>query len=76
MFKAKIFNYRDSQTYYKKFGISPDRHFDRLREKYGTDVAISMVDKNMMKAWQDKWKEEAAREERERRILDAECPFE
>lgn len=75
MFRAKIFNYRDSQTYLKKYGISPDKHFDRLREKYGTDTAVKIIDENMMKAWKNKWKEEEKQKEREQRILDAECPF-
>lgn len=76
MFKAKLFNFRDSQTYFKKYGISPDKHFDRLREKYGTDTAVNMIDENMMKAWKSKWKEEEKQKEREQRILETECPFE
>lgn len=75
MFKAKLFNFRDSQTYFKKYGISPDKHFDKLRENYGTAVAVEMIDRNMMKAYESKWKRDREKEERERVQLDAECPF-
>jgi len=71
MFKAKLFNYRDSQTYYRNFGISPDKHFDKLCEKYGKDVAVEMIDRNMLKAWEN----ERKRKELELRALESECPF-
>ena len=58
MFKAKLFNYRDSGIYYKKFGISPDKHYDKLNERYGKDIALKMIDANMLKAFKTKWKEE------------------
>ncbi len=75
MVKARLFPYRHSQVYYRKYGISPDRHFDRLCETYGTDAAIEIIDSNMLKAFESKWKEDKEREEREKRILESECPF-
>lgn len=75
MFKAKLFSFEDSGIYYKKYGISPDRHFDRLRKNYGTDVAIEMVDRNMQKAWESKWKADRKREREWQCVPDAECPF-
>lgn len=75
MTKAKLFNYRDSQLYFKTYGINPEKHFDKLCEKYGTDTAIEMTDRNMMNAWKRKWKADREKEEREKRILDSECPF-
>lgn len=50
MVKAKLFSYAHSGIYYKKYGISPDLHFDKLREKYGSKVAVEIVDRNMEKA--------------------------
>lgn len=75
MFKAKLFDYRDSGIYYKKFGISPDKHFDKFCERYGSDTAVRMIDENMIKAWKSKENEDRKKAEREQRILDAECPF-
>ena len=75
MIKARLFSYRDSGIYYKRFGISPDRHYDKLRESYGADAAIEMIDRNMMKAWEAKWNEDRKREEERQRILESECPF-
>lgn len=75
MFKAKLFNFRDSQIYFKKYGISPDKHFDKLCEIYGTAVAVEMIDRNMMKAYESKWKKDREKEEREKRVLESECPF-
>lgn len=75
MTKAKLFNYRDSQLYFKTYGINPEKHFDKLCEKYGTDTAIEMIDRNMMKAYESKWKRDKEKEDRERAQLDAECPF-
>lgn len=75
MTKSKLLNYRDSQLYFKTYGINPEKHFDMLCEKYGTDTAIEMFDHNMVNAWKRKWKEDREKEEREQRILDSECPF-
>lgn len=74
MTKAKLFDYRNSQLYYKRYGIDPDRHFDRLCEKYGTDVAVDIVDRNMIKIWEGR-KKEAEKQNRFERCSDAECPF-
>lgn len=64
MTKARLFPYREAQIYYKKYGINPDRHFDRLCEKYGTDAAVGIVDRNMKNALFPKWE-----------TAGAECPF-
>lgn len=68
MTKAKLFPYAHSGIYYKKYGISPDLHFDKLREKHGTKVAVEIIDRNMYKALMEK-------QENERCILERECPF-
>lgn len=68
MKKAKLFPYAQSGIYYKKYGISPDRHFDRLREKHGSKAAVEIVDRNMFKALEEK-------RINEQRILERECPF-
>lgn len=75
MFKARLFSFEDSGIYFKKYGISPDKHFDRLCKNYGTDAAVEIVDRNMQKAWESKRKKEKEEEERQQRILDMECPF-
>lgn len=75
MIKAKLFSYSDTNTYYRKYGITPDRHFDRLREKYGTDVAVGIVDRNMIKALECKRKRDIEKEKERQRILESECPF-
>lgn len=57
MTKAKLFSYNDSQIYFRTYGINPEKHFDRLCRNYGTAVAVEIVDENMLKALQKKWKE-------------------
>lgn len=74
MTKARLFDYKNSQLYYKRYGIDPDRHFDKLCEKYGTDVAVDIVDRNMMKIWESRQKE-AQKQNRFERCPDSECPF-
>lgn len=74
MTRARLFDYRNSQLYYKRYGIDPDRHFDKLCGKYGTDVAVDIVDRNMMKIWESR-KKEAEKQNRFERCSDAECPF-
>lgn len=68
MVKAKLFPYAQSGIYYKKYGISPDRYFDKLREKHGSKVAVEIVDRNMLNALEEK-------QRNEQRILESECPF-
>ena len=75
MLKAKLFSYKYSNIYFQKYGISPDKHFDRLRETYGTDYARETVDVNMENALLSAWLEEQQREEERQRILENECPF-
>ena len=64
MTKARLFSYRHSQIYYKKYGIYPDRHFDQLQKKWGSDAAVEIVDGNMKKALMPEWEKACA-----------ECPF-
>ena len=68
MVKAKLFSYAHSGIYYRKYGISPDLHFDKLREKHGAKAAVEIVDRNMLKALEEK-------QRNEQRILERECPF-
>lgn len=55
MTRAKLFSYKHSQIYYKKYGISPDRHFDILRKRWGADAAIEIVNRNMEKLLTSGW---------------------
>ena len=76
--KARIFLYEHAQIYYREYGIDPDKHFDRMCKKYGTQTAVKIIDRNMEKAFEKKWKKDKEmeeREEREQRILETECPF-
>lgn len=75
MIKAKLFDYNESKIYYQTYGISPDLHFDLLCEKWGREVAIEIVDRNMQKSYEEKWKEEQRKRELEQKLLEAECPF-
>lgn len=75
MTKGRILDFRNSQLYYRKFGIDPDKHFDMLCEKYGGDVANDIFDRNCIRMWEDGIRKEKEREEREQRELEAECPF-
>lgn len=74
MTKARLFDYHDSKLYYKKHGIDPDKHFDKLCEKYGTHVAVDIVDRNMIKIWSDNIKK-AKQADMFERVSEAECPF-
>lgn len=69
MVKAKLFSYQDSQIYYYNYGINPEKHFDKLCEKYGSDTAVKMLDENMIKAWEKKRKRESELMERENPFL-------
>lgn len=73
MFKAKLFNFRDSQNYLKRYGISPEKHFDKLHEQYGKDIAVEMIDRNMMRIWEDQMKE--GKKGSFEQCSTAECPF-
>ena len=75
MFKAKLFSYKYSKIYFLKYGITPDNHFDRLREAYGINYARETVDANMENALLSAYLEEQQREEERQRILNAEFPF-
>lgn len=75
MAKVRLFDYRESGIYYKKFGISPDMHYVKLCEVYGRDTALKTVEENMEKAFESWWEKEREKAEEEERILDAECPF-
>lgn len=73
MTKARLFDYKDSQRYNKRYGIDPDRHFDKLCEKYGVDVAVDMVDRNMMRIYEDEFGKRKNGEFEQ--CGGAECPF-
>ena len=76
MTKARIFLYEHAQIYYREYGIDPDKHFDRMCKKYGTQTAVKIIDRNMEKAFEKKWnKEWEQRQPREQPILETECPF-
>ena len=60
MTKARLFSYAHSQIYYKKYGIDPDRHFDRLCRRWGSDAAVDIVDGNMKKALMPEWEKAGA----------------
>lgn len=74
MFKAKLFNFRDSQNYLKRYGISPEKHFDKLREQHGKNVAVEMIDRNMMRIYEDEFGKRKNGEFEQ--CGGAECPFE
>lgn len=74
MTKARLFDYRDSRKYYNRYGIDPDRHFDKLCEKYGVDVAVDIVDRNMLRIYEDGCKKGKKGEFEP--CGGAECPFE
>lgn len=76
MTKAKIFLYEHAQIYYRKYGIDPDKHFDRMCEKYGIEVAGEIIERNMIKAFECMWKERREKEKEQQCILESECPFE
>ena len=78
MTKARIFLYEHAQIYYREYGIDPDKHFDRMCKKYGTQTAGTSIDTTLEKACENKWNKDKVREapdQREQRILETECPF-